>query len=171
IARIALGLQDCLHLGNLGALRDWGHARDYVQMQWLMLQQESAEDYVIATGQQHSVREFVERSAAELGITLEFRGHGVDEVGVVSAVNPTGGELRAQCKAGDVVVRVDPRYFRPTEVETLLGDPSKAKAKLGWTPTTTFEELVQEMVESDYTSARRDSLVKQAGFQAYDHHE
>ncbi len=171
IARIALGLQECLHLGNLGALRDWGHARDYVQMQWLMLQQESAEDYVIATGQQHSVREFVERSAAELGITLEFRGHGVDELGVVSAVHPTAGELRAQCKPGDVVVRVDPRYFRPTEVETLLGDPSKAKAKLGWTPTTTFEQLVQEMVESDYTSARRDSLVKQAGFRAYDHHE
>jgi GDPmannose 4,6-dehydratase len=171
IARIALGLQECLHLGNLGALRDWGHARDYVQMQWLMLQQEEAEDFVIATGQQHSVRSFVLRAAAELGITLEFRGEGVDEVGVVAAVAATAGEMRARCKPGDVVVRVDPRYFRPTEVETLLGDPSKAHARLGWRPTTSFDELVREMVESDYISAKRDSLVKLAGFQAYDHHE
>ena len=171
MARIALGLQDCLHLGNLGALRDWGHARDYVQMQWLMLQQAVAEDFVIASGEQHSVREFVQRSAAVLGITIGFRGEGVDEVGVVTAVDRSAGTLRAKCKPGDVVVRVDPRYFRPTEVETLLGDPSKAKARLGWTPTTTFEQLVQEMVESDYTSAKRDSLVKLAGFQAYDHHE
>ena len=171
MARIALGLQDCLHLGNLGALRDWGHARDYVQMQWLMLQQDVAEDFVIASGEQHSVREFVQRSAAVLGITIGFRGEGVDEVGVVTAVDRSAGTLRAKCKPGDVVVRVDPRYFRPTEVETLLGDPSKAKARLGWTPTTTFEQLVQEMVESDYTSAKRDSLVKLAGFQAYDHHE
>jgi len=171
IARIALGLQDCLHMGNLAARRDWGHARDYVQMQWLMLQQDVAEDYVIATGQQHSVRDFVHRAAAELGITLEFTGQGADEVGVVSAVTPTAGELRAQCKPGDVVVRVDPRYYRPTEVETLLGDPSKAKTRLGWTPTTTFEQLVQEMVESDYNSAKRDSLIRRAGFQAYDRHE
>jgi GDPmannose 4,6-dehydratase len=167
VARIALGLQDCLYLGNLSALRDWGHARDYVQMQWLMLQQQQAEDFVIATGVQYSVRQFVERAAAELGIGVEFRGDGVDEVGVVARVN---GD-RARCKPGDVIVRVDPRYFRPTEVETLLGDPSKAKAKLGWVPTTSFEELVREMVESDYTSARRDSLVKLAGFQAYDYHE
>jgi GDPmannose 4,6-dehydratase len=167
IARIALGLQECLYLGNMSALRDWGHARDYVQMQWLMLQQDKPEDFVIATGVQFSVREFVQRAAAELGIAIEFRGEGVDEVGVVAAVQGS----QAQCKAGDVVVRVDPRYFRPTEVETLLGDPSKAKLKLGWEPTTTFEELVREMVESDYQSAKRDNMVKQAGFKAYDYNE
>ncbi len=171
VARIALGLQDCVHLGNLGALRDWGHARDYVLMQWLMLQQDQAEDFVIATGEQHSVREFVQRSAAVLGITVAFQGEGVAEVGVVTAVERTQGQQRAKCKPGDVIVRVDPAYFRPTEVETLLGDPAKAKAKLGWVPTTSFEQLVTEMVESDYNSARRDSLVKLAGFQAYDHHE
>jgi GDPmannose 4,6-dehydratase len=167
VARIALGLQDCLYLGNMSALRDWGHARDYVQMQWLMLQQQQAEDFVIATGRQYSVREFVQRAAAELGITVAFRGEGAAETGVVAAV--TGN--RARCKVGDVIVKVDPRYYRPTEVETLLGDPSKAKSKLGWEPTTTFEELVREMVESDYTSAKRDSMVKLAGFQAYDYHE
>jgi GDPmannose 4,6-dehydratase len=167
IARIALGLQDCVYLGNLSALRDWGHARDYVQMQWLMLQQEQAEDFVIATGQQYSVRSFVQHAAAELGITVAFHGSGVDETGVVTGVSGN----RAKCKPGDVIARVDPRYFRPTEVETLLGDPSKAKAKLGWTPTTTFEQLVKEMVESDYSAAKRDSLVKLAGFRAYDHHE
>ena len=167
MARIALGLQDCLYLGNMSALRDWGHARDYVQMQWLMLQQAVAEDFVIATGVQYSVRQFVERSAAELGITLEFKGQGDAEVGVVTQV--TGN--KAKCKVGDVVVKVDPRYYRPTEVETLLGDPSKAKAKLGWEPTTPFAELVREMVEADYSAARRDSLVKLAGFQAYDYNE
>jgi GDPmannose 4,6-dehydratase len=171
MARIALGLQDCLHLGNLSALRDWGHARDYVQMQWLMLQQQQAEDFVIASGTQHSVREFVQLSAAELGVTVAFEGEGEKEIGVVSAVGKVAGDLRAKCKVGDVIVRVDPRYFRPTEVETLLGDPTKAKEKLGWVPTTTFEELVKEMVESDYTSAKRDSMVKLAGFQAYDYHE
>jgi GDPmannose 4,6-dehydratase len=171
IARIALGLQDCLHLGNLSALRDWGHARDYVQMQWLMLQQQQAEDFVIATGTQHSVRNFVRRAAAELGVVVTFSGEGEKEIGTVSAVNKINGELRAKCKVGDVIVRVDPRYFRPTEVETLLGDPTKAKEKLGWVPTTSFEELVREMVESDYTSAKRDSMVKLAGFQAYDYHE
>ena len=167
IARIALGLQDCLYLGNMSALRDWGHARDYVLMQWMMLQQEQPEDFVIATGVQYSVRQFVEKSAAELGITLDFRGEGEAEIGVVAKV--TGD--KAKCKLGDVVVRVDPRYFRPTEVETLLGDPSKAKAKLGWVPTTTLDELVKEMVLADYTAARRDSLVKMAGFQAYDYNE
>ena len=171
IARIALGLQDTLHLGNMAALRDWGHARDYVHMQWLMLQQAQAEDFVIATGVQHSVREFVQRAAAELGVSVAFKGEGEQEIGVVTAVVQTQGEQRAKCKPGDVIVRVDPRYFRPTEVETLLGDPAKAKAKLGWVPTTTFEELVREMVEADYTSAKRDSLVKLAGFRAYDHHE
>jgi len=171
IARIALGLQETLHLGNLSALRDWGHARDYVLMQWMMLQQAAAEDFVIATGQQHSVREFVQRAAAELGITVAFEGEGEQEIGVVAQVDKVGTELRAKCKPGDVIVRVDTRYFRPTEVETLLGDPAKAKAKLGWVPTTSFEALVKEMVESDYNSAKRDSLVKLAGFQAYDHHE
>ena len=167
MARIALGLQDCLHLGNLDALRDWGHARDYVQMQWLMLQQEQAEDFVIATGVQYSVRDFVERAAAVLGITVEFRGSGVDEVGIIKSVQGH----KARCKPGTVVVKVDPRYFRPTEVENLLGDPSKAKAKLGWTPTTGFDELVREMVENDYTTARRDELVKSAGFPAFDYYE
>jgi GDPmannose 4,6-dehydratase len=167
MARIALGLQDCLYLGNLSALRDWGHARDYVEMQWLMLQQQQAEDFVIATGVQVSVREFVQQAAAELGIAIAFSGKGTQEVGAVAAVN---GD-KARCKVGDVIVRVDPRYFRPTEVETLLGDPTKAKQKLGWTPTTTLAELVREMVDSDYVAAQRDSLVKQAGYQAFDYHE
>jgi GDPmannose 4,6-dehydratase len=171
IARIALGLQDCLYLGNLSALRDWGHARDYVQVQWLMLQQDQAEDYVIATGQQHSVREFVQCAAAVLGITVEFSGRGQAEIGTVTAVARLPGEMAPKCKPGDVVVKVDPRYFRPTEVQALLGDPAKAKAKLGWVPTTSFDELVREMAQSDYVSAKRDSLVKLAGFQAFDHHE
>ena len=167
IARIALGLQDCLYLGNLSALRDWGHAKDYVEMQWLMLQQQQAEDFVIATGVQYSVRQFVEFSARELGIEIAFSGEGSHEIGTVASV--TGD--KARCKPGDVIVKVDPRYYRPTEVETLLGDPSKAKRKLGWVPKITLPELVAEMVASDYTAARRDSLVKLAGFQAYDHHE
>ena len=155
----------------MSALRDWGHARDYVQTQWLMLQQDVAEDFVIATGVQYSVRQFVERSALELGITVEFKGAGADEVGVVARVEPVNGVKLAKCKVGDVVVKVDPRYYRPTEVETLLGDPSKAKAKLGWEPTTPFSELVREMVAADCSAARRDSLVKLAGFQAYDYNE
>ncbi|MBS0367648.1 MAG: GDP-mannose 4,6-dehydratase [Proteobacteria bacterium] len=167
VARIALGLQDCLYLGNLSALRDWGHARDYVEMQWLMLQQDKAEDFVIATGVQYSVRQFVSFAAAELGIEVRFEGDGVSEIGVVSKV--TGD--KAKVKVGDVIVRVDPRYFRPTEVETLLGDPTKAREKLGWTPKTTLAELVSEMVNSDYTAAKRDALVKMAGFKAFDHHE
>ncbi|MCW5662002.1 MAG: GDP-mannose 4,6-dehydratase [Burkholderiaceae bacterium] len=167
MARIALGLQDCLYLGNLAALRDWGHARDYVQMQWLMLQQDKPEDYVIATGVQVSVRQFVELAAQQLGVTLEFQGHGEHEVGRVAQVQGT----RARLKRGDVIVRVDPRYFRPTEVETLLGDPSKARERLGWTPTTTLQQLVAEMVEADYSAAKRDSLVKLAGFQAFDYNE
>jgi len=176
IARIALGLQDCLYLGNMSALRDWGHARDYVEMQWLMLQQQQAEDFVIATGVQYSVRQFVQFAAAEWGITVRFEGQGEAEVGIVEKIEPvlnTKGEseMLASCKVGDVVVRVDPRYYRPTEVETLLGDPSKAKNKLGWEPKTSLPELVKEMVVADYTSARRDNLVKQAGFQAYDYHE
>jgi GDPmannose 4,6-dehydratase len=167
LARIALGLQDCLFLGNLSALRDWGHARDYVEMQWLMLQQQEAEDFVIATGVQYSVRQFVEVAAKELGITLAFEGEGEQEIAKITAIsNPD-----LKCKVSDVIVQVDPRYFRPTEVETLLGDPTKAKVKLGWTPKTTFNELVQEMVQSDYESAKRDSLVKAHGFTVFDYHE
>jgi len=173
IARIAIGTQNCLYLGNLSALRDWGHAKDYVHMQWLMLQQELAEDFVVATGVQHSVRDFVQRAGAELGLTIEFQGQGVDEVGVVTAVAKTEltRNLPPRCKPGDVIVRVDPGYFRPTEVETLLGDASKARDKLGWQPQITFADMVKEMVQSDYTAAKRDSLVKLAGFNAYDHHE
>jgi GDPmannose 4,6-dehydratase len=167
MARIALGLQDCLYLGNLSALRDWGHAKDYVEMQWLMLQQEQPEDFVIATGVQYSVRQFVEFAAREVGVTLAFSGDGDAEIGMVTKVE---GDL-AKCHIGDVVVKIDPRYYRPTEVETLLGDPSKAKQKLGWAPKITLPELVKEMMTSDYSAARRDSLVKSAGFQAYDYHE
>ncbi|MBX7134356.1 MAG: GDP-mannose 4,6-dehydratase [Fimbriimonadaceae bacterium] len=167
IARIALGMQECLYLGNLSALRDWGHARDYVEMQWLMLQQNHPEDFVIATGVQHSVRQFVEFAAAELGIAVCFDGEGVHEVGVVSRVD---GD-RAKVKPGSVIVRVDPRYFRPTEVETLLGDAAKAREKLGWTPTTSLPQLVREMVLADYNAARRDAMVKLAGFQTFDHNE
>lgn len=167
VARITLGLQDSLYLGNLSALRDWGHARDYVEMQWLMLQQEQPEDFVIATGVQYSVRQFVEFAAAELGIQLRWEGENEKEVGIVAAVT----NKEAKVKVGDTIVKVDPRYFRPTEVETLLGDPTKAKEKLGWVPKTTLAELVQEMVQADYTAAKRDALVKMAGFQAFDYHE
>jgi len=166
LARISLGLQDCLYLGNLDARRDWGHARDYVEMQWLMLQQEHPEDFVIATGEQYSVRDFVAQAAAELGIELGFEGEGVDEVGVVERVT---GETRL--RPGERVVAVDPRYFRPAEVETLLGDPAKARERLGWTPKITFRELVAEMVQEDLALAKRDSLVKLAGFKAFDHFE
>jgi len=171
ISRIALGLQDCLYLGNMSALRDWGHAKDYVEMQWLMLQQQQAEDFVIATGVQYSVRQFVEFSAKELGITLQFEGEGELEAATVVKIEPVNGEMLAKCKVGDVIVKVDPRYYRPTEVETLLGDPTKAREKLGWTPQISLPELVKEMVLSDYTSAKRDSLVREAGFQAFDHYE
>jgi GDPmannose 4,6-dehydratase len=167
VARIALGLQDCLYLGNMGALRDWGHARDYVEMQWLMLQQVQPEDFVIATGEQHSVREFVRLAAAELGITVAFHGKGTAEVGVVEAMGREG----LGCAVGDTVVRVDPRYFRPTEVESLLGDPTRAAERLGWRPRTTFHELVREMIESDFSSARRDALVRSHGFTTYDFNE
>ncbi|RQZ29359.1 GDP-mannose 4,6-dehydratase [Burkholderia sp. Bp9090] len=167
IARIAAGLQDCLYLGNMSALRDWGHARDYVEMQWMMLQQEQPEDFVIATGVQYSVREFVKHAAAELGITVRFEGEGVSEVGIVEKVE--GSE--AKVTPGTVIVRVDPRYFRPTEVETLLGDPTKAHEKLGWKPTTSFESLVTEMVRADYQVARRDALVTLAGFKTFEYNE
>ncbi len=157
LARIKLGLQECLYLGNLDARRDWGHARDYVEVQWLMLQQEQPEDFVIATGEQRSVREFVDAAARELGIQITWAGKNVDETGTD--------------QHGKVIVRVDSRYFRPTEVETLLGDASKAKRKLGWAPKTTFDELVAEMVREDLKSAERDELVKRHGFAAYDYHE
>lgn len=171
LARIALGLQDCVFMGNLGALRDWGHARDYIEMQWLMLQQQQPEDYVIATGVQYSVREFIRRAALRLGITVEFSGEGDREIGTVTLVDEVEGKSRAMCKPGDVIVQVDPRYYRPTEVETLLGDPTKAREKLGWTPRTSFDELVNEMIDSDFEAARRDHMVKEAGFKIYNHHE
>lgn len=167
IARIALGLQSTLYLGNMDALRDWGHARDYVQMQWLMLQQDKPEDFVIATGKQYSVREFVRLAAAELGITLAFSGKGEDEIATVEAVE---GDL-ARCKPGDIVVRVDPRYYRPTEVETLLGDATKAAEKLGWRPLISLEEMVAEMVRSDYHQAKRDDLMTDHGYRVYSYHE
>jgi GDPmannose 4,6-dehydratase len=163
LARIKLGLQDCLYLGNLDALRDWGHARDYVEMQWLMLQQNQAEDFVIATGIQNSVRGFVNVAAEELGMHIIWRGQGVDEVGIIGAQNSS---LQSR-----VIVRVDPRYFRPTEVATLLGDPTKAREKLGWHPKISFKELVSEMVREDVKSAERDELVKKSGYAAYDYHE
>ena len=167
MARIALGLQDCLYFGNLSALRDWSHAKDYVEMQWLMLQQDKPDDFVIATGVQCSVREFVERAAVQLGITIGFGGEGKAQIGSVIKVE---GD-KARSKVGDVVVNIDRRYYRPTEIETLLGDPSKAKSKLGWVPKTAFKELVREMSESDFQAAKRDSLVKLAGVEAYDHRE
>lgn len=169
MARIALGLQDCLHLGNLNALRDWGHARDYVEMQWLMLQQEQPEDYVIATGEQHSVRAFVDRAAAELGITLFWQGSGVEETGVVEEINGDTPDLKVS--PGQTIVRVDPRYFRPTEVETLLGDPAKAKQKLGWTPATPFVDLVAEMIQADLIEAKKDALCLNEGYNTYNYHE
>jgi GDPmannose 4,6-dehydratase len=152
LTRIKVGLQECLYLGNLDSLRDWGHARDYVEMQWLMLQQETARDYVIATGEQHSVREFVEVAAAQLDMEIHWRGIGVEE--------------HAVDERGETVVRIDPRYFRPSEVETLLGNPEKARRELGWSPRTTFHELVTEMVQEDLKLAKRDLLVKQHGFEA-----
>ncbi|EMI15588.1 GDP-mannose 4,6-dehydratase [Rhodopirellula maiorica SM1] len=163
IANIAQGLEKCLYLGNMDALRDWGHAKDYVRMQWMMLQQETAEDYVIATGRQISVREFVRMSAIEAGIELEFSGKGVDEVATVSQV--IDSEKSPQVSVGDVIVRVDPRYFRPAEVETLLGDPAKAKEKLGWQCEITVEEMCAEMVASDLENARKHALLKHHGHQ------
>jgi GDPmannose 4,6-dehydratase len=158
LARIKLGLQDCLYLGNMNALRDWGHAKDYVEMQWLMLQQAAPEDFVIATGQQHSVREFTDLAARTMGIEIDWRGEGVNEEGYDRAT-------------GKRIVAVDPRYFRPTEVETLLGDSSKARSKLGWTPKITFEQLVTEMSEEDLKLAKRDALVRQHGYRFYNYQE
>ena len=178
-ARIALGLQKNMHLGNLSAKRDWGHAKDYVEMQWLMLQQEQADDFVIATGRQFSVRDFVNAAAAELGVSLSWQGQGVDEIGTVAAVDVSrlqqvaGNRQGLEChlKPGDVIVRVDPRYFRPTEVETLLGHPAKAKEKLGWEPKTSFEDMVAEMAREDLALSMRDAVCKVAGFKTFSHNE
>ncbi len=163
LANIAQGLDDCLHMGNIDSLRDWGHARDYVKMQWLMLQQETPEDFVIATGKQYSVRQFIEWSASELGLVLEFSGEGVEELAIVREVV---GDKAPALKAGDIVMRINPRYFRPAEVDTLLGDPSKAKQKLGWEPETSVQDLCAEMVAEDLEIARRNALLKEHGMAA-----
>ena len=162
VSNIAQGLENCLYMGNLDSLRDWGHAKDYVRMQWMMLQQEQADDFVIATGVQYSVREFIRWSAAELGVQLRFEGSGVDERAIVDGIE---GNKAPALKVGDVIVRVDPRYFRPAEVETLLGDPSKAKEKLGWTPEITVQQMCAEMVEEDLKIARRHALLKEHGYE------
>jgi GDPmannose 4,6-dehydratase len=162
LANISQGLEQCLYMGNIDALRDWGHAKDYVRMQWMMLQQEEPEDFVIATGAQYSVRQFIEWSAAELGVTLSFKGTSVDEVGIVAAIE---GNKAPALRLGDVIVRIDPRYFRPAEVETLLGDPVKAKTKLGWIPEITAQEMCAEMVAEDLKSAKRHALLKQHGLE------
>jgi len=168
LARIVLGIQETLYLGNLSAKRDWGHARDYVEAQWLMLQQKEPEDFVIATGQQYSVRDFVNAAAAEIGLTLEWRGSGLREVGrVANAAGPGKGLL----KKGQPIIRIDPRYFRPAEVDSLLGDASKARRKLGWAPKTTFRELVSGMMRADLDAAKRDALVTSHGYAAYQSRE
>jgi GDPmannose 4,6-dehydratase len=161
LANIAQGLEKCLYMGNIDALRDWGHAKDYVRMQWMMLQQDKPDDFVIATGEQYSVRQFIEWSAAELGVTLKFEGHGVDETVIVASIV---GDDAPALEVGDVIVRIDPRYFRPTEVETLLGDPSKAKVKLGWVAEITVQEMCAEMVVSDLAKAKQHALLKSHGF-------
>lgn len=161
LANIAQGLESCLYMGNMDSLRDWGHAKDYVRMQWMMLQQEQPEDFVIATGVQYSVRQFIDMAAKELGVTLRFEGKGVNEQAVVTAVE---GNKAPALKVGDVIVKVDPRYFRPTEVETLLGDPTKAKDKLGWVPQIALQEMVTEMVVSDLADAQRHALLKTHGY-------
>ncbi len=163
MANISQGLDKCLYMGNLNSLRDWGHAKDYVKMQWLMLQQEEPQDFVIATGVQHSVRDFISWSASELGIMLRFEGSGIDEVAIVEKI--TGAD-NPGIKVGDVVVKIDPRYFRPTEVESLLGDPSKAKELLGWTPEITAQEMCSEMVRADLLEAKKDLLLEANGFKS-----
>jgi len=161
LSNIALGLEDCLYMGNISALRDWGHARDYVRMQWLMLQQEVPDDFVIATGTQVSVRDFIRKAADRLGVALEFTGSGVDEIGVVAHVS---GESAPGMKIGKTIVRIDPRYYRPTEVETLLGDPTRAKQKLGWVPEVSLDQMIDEMMDCDFKIARRHALLREHGF-------
>ena len=168
LANIAQGLENCLYMGNIDALRDWGHAKDYVRMQWLMLQQDKPEDYVIATGIQYSVRQFIEWSAQELGITLQFEGSGVNEQGVISKIQ---GSHAPALKIGDVIVKIDPSYFRPTEVETLLGDPSKAKNQLGWVPEITVQEMCREMVRHDLEQAKQQVLLRNNGYATTLSHE
>lgn len=163
LANIAQGLEQCLYMGNMDALRDWGHAKDYVRMQWMMLQQDHPEDFVIATGVQYSVRQFIEWSAAELGIKLRFEGHGVDEVGIIDSVV---GDRAPALKPGYIIARVNPRYFRPTEVDTLLGDPSKAKSRLGWTPEITAQQMCAEMVRADIEVARKQAFIKSNGYRS-----
>jgi GDPmannose 4,6-dehydratase len=164
LANIAQGLEQCLYMGNMDALRDWGHAKDYVRMQWMMLQQEKPEDFVIATGVQYSVRDFIAKSAAELGVQLKFEGQGVDEIAVVTSIK---GDDAPRLKVGDVVVKVDPHYFRPTEVETLLGDPTNAKNKLGWVPEITLDEMIKEMVSYDLVQAKQHALLKKHGYEVH----
>ena len=161
LSNIACGLEKCLYMGNLDALRDWGHARDYVRMQWMMLQQDEPEDFVIATGVQYSVRQFIEKSAARLSFTIAWSGHGLEEVGTVSSIDQVVAD---GLKVGDVIVRIDPRYFRPAEVETLLGDPTKAKLKLGWVPEITIDEMIDEMVASDFAKSQQHKLLASHGY-------
>ena len=162
LSNIALGIESCLYMGNIDALRDWGHAKDYVRMQWMMLQEDMPDDFVIATGKQYSVREFIKWSARELGLEISFSGDGIDEIATIENID---GDLAPALKVGDVVMRIDPRYFRPAEVETLLGDPSKAKNKLGWVPEITAQEMCTEMVIEDYKAARRISVLKDHGLE------
>jgi GDPmannose 4,6-dehydratase len=162
LANIAQGLEQCLYMGNLDALRDWGHAKDYVRMQWMMLQQQQADDFVIATGLQYSVRQFIQWSAEELGVALKFKGEGINETATVAAINV---DKAPGLKVGDVIVKIDPRYFRPTEVETLLGDPSKAKSKLGWAPEITVQQMCAEMVAADLKEAQKHAILKKHGYQ------
>ena len=162
LSNIALGIESCLYMGNIDALRDWGHAKDYVRMQWMMLQEDTPDDFVIATGKQYSVREFIKWSARELGLEISFSGHGIDEIAIIENIN---GDLAPALNVGDVIMKIDPRYFRPAEVETLLGDPAKAKNKLGWVPEITAQEMCAEMVIEDYKAARRVSILKDHGLE------
>ena len=164
LANITQGLDGCLYMGNIDALRDWGHAKDYVRMQWMMLQQEQPDDFVIATGKQYSVRQFIEMSATELGINIKWQGSGIDETGVIDKSSPILNTEQKILKTGDTIFRIDPRYFRPTEVESLLGDPTKAKEKLGWVPEITLQEMCKEMVEHDLEQAKQHALLKKHGF-------
>ena len=165
LSNVSQGLDACLYMGNIDARRDWGHARDYVEMQWLMLQQDQPEDFVIATGQQTSVRDFIDRSAQQLGITLRFEGKGTDEKGIVDSIATDRADPGITLKPGDTIVAIDPRYYRPAEVETLLGDPSHAKTRLGWEPRTTLDEMIEEMVASDLATAKKNRLLRESGYE------
>ena len=165
LSNVSQGLDACLYMGNIDARRDWGHARDYVEMQWLMLQQDQPEDFVIATGQQTSVRDFIDRSAQQLGITLRFEGQGTDEKGIVDSIDKNKADPAITLKPGDTIVAIDPRYYRPAEVETLLGDPSHAKTRLGWEPRTTLDEMIEEMVASDLATAEKNRLLRESGYE------